>query len=64
MSLVRLNLNEAAEIAVKTVIYLLMENEEKFDRTIFNVFKDEDSFTKFTQFFRKKILTDSSYRAL
>ena len=34
--------DEAARIAVKTVIHLLAENEEKFDRIVFNVFKDED----------------------
>lgn len=34
--------DEAAGIAVKTVIQLLVENEEKFDRIVFNVFKDED----------------------
>jgi len=34
--------DEAARIAVQTVIRFLAENEEKFDRIVFNVFKDED----------------------
>lgn len=34
--------DEAANIAVKTVEQFLSEHEQKFDRIIFNVFKDED----------------------
>lgn len=34
--------DEAARIAVKTVINVLQEHEQQFDRIIFNVFKDED----------------------
>lgn len=33
---------EAAQIAVSTVTRFLAENEQKFDRIIFNVFKEED----------------------
>ncbi|MBW8383815.1 MAG: protein-ADP-ribose hydrolase [Youngiibacter sp.] len=32
----------AAEIAFEAVIHFLKKNDEKFDRVIFNVFKDED----------------------
>lgn len=34
--------DEAARIAVKTVVQFLAGQEQKFDRIIFNVFKDED----------------------
>lgn len=34
--------DEAAKIAVKTVTQFLSEHEQKFDRIIFNVFKEED----------------------
>lgn len=34
--------DKAAKIAVSTVTHFLAENEEKFDRIVFNVFKDED----------------------
>lgn len=34
--------DEAAKIAVRTVTNFLEEHEQKFDRIIFNVFKDED----------------------
>jgi len=35
--------DKAAEIAMKTVIQFLKENESKIDRVIFNVFKDLDN---------------------
>jgi O-acetyl-ADP-ribose deacetylase (regulator of RNase III) len=34
--------DEAAKIAVETVLKYLNGNEDKFDRVIFNVFKDYD----------------------
>lgn len=34
--------DEAAKIAIKTVINFLTETEQRFDRIIFNVFKNED----------------------
>lgn len=34
--------NEAAKIAVKTVVQFLAEYGQKFERVVFNVFKDED----------------------
>jgi O-acetyl-ADP-ribose deacetylase (regulator of RNase III) len=35
--------DKAAEIALRTIIQFLSENEEKVDRVIFNVFKDLDT---------------------
>ena len=42
--------DKAAEIAMKTVMQFLKENESKIDRVIFNVFKDLDNEIYINQF--------------